>query len=715
MERFDKLKKEIARTGCTGRIRVGNCIFAEGIKPHYTKDVVTAKAEATAYLFRNIKKWVYENDLILGSYRGCFEKEVHPTFLQWGDKVRNSYVRNTFHQNADHFAPDYEYVLGHGIKGLLARIERSAQNHKDDSKKLRFLKACEITTKGLSDMIYGYGEEAERIGKTTEAEICKKIATEAPESFREALQLVWLIHLSFYYEGRDAMALGRIDQYLYPFYESDLKKGVITLDEAAVLCAGAFYKLYELKQLIKFEGPNTSANGDVVNICIGGLDRDGNDAVNDLSYAVLEAVKVCAIAGPNLSARISEKTPDKFLDKCLECIGTGIGYPAIMNDEVNIAALLRCGYSLEDCRDYCMVGCIENFIPGRQPPWSDGLGPNQIKCLEFALNNGKCMQTGLPLGIESKDAEQIDTMEKLLDAYKEQFAHGIAEGVAFYLNENTRFDPDKTVQPTISCFTTTCIERGLDVRDGGALYPRVHGFGFKGFATLADSLAAIEKVVFEDKVLTLAELRDVLKADFEGYEDIRKKLLAAPKFGNGDGYADKYATWIIDLQYEELSKYKTPDGGAIYQGIASNIWNIHFGLQTAATPDGRKNGTPLSDAASPMRGMDKNGLTQAILSVSTPDYTKAICGTVYNIKLTQDVLREEEKRKLLHSIIRVYFQRGGQEMQFNCVSREMLIEAMENPEEYSDMVVRVSGFSAFYTSLSRGVQKDILERTEHNG
>ncbi len=709
MERFEKLKKEIGGYGCTGRIRVENVLFAEGIKPYYTEDVVIAKAHATAYIFRNINKCVYENDMILGSYRGCYAKEVHPTLLELADRVRNSYVKNTFRHNADHFAPDYEYVLAHGIRGLLERIARSRENHKSDPKKLRFLNACEITTKGLSDMIYGYGVEAEKLGKTLEADICKRVATEPPSSFREALQLVWLIHLSFYYEGRDAMALGRVDQYLYPFYKKDLESGKIDVHEAAVLITGALYKLYELKQL------NSSADGDVVNICIGGLDRAGNDAVNELSYAFLEAVKVCAIAGPNLSARISEKTPDEFLDKCLEVIGTGIGYPAIMNDEVNIAALLRCGYSLEDCRDYCMVGCIENFIPGRQPPWSDGLGPNQIKCLELALNNGRCMQTGLMLGIESGKAEQIDTMEKLLDAFKAQLAFGIAQGVRFYLNENTRFDPEKTVQPTISCFTTTCIERGLDVREGGALYPRVHGFGFKGFATLADSLAAIEKVVFEDKALTLAELRDVLIKDYEGYDDIRAKLLKAPKFGNGDEYADKYASWIVDLEYKELSKYKTPDGGAIYQGIASNIWNIHFGLQTAATPDGRKNGTPLSDAASPMRGMDKNGLTQAVLSVSTPDYTKAICGTVYNVKLTQDVCREDEKRALLRSIIRVYFGHGGQEMQFNCVSREMLIEAMEHPEEYSDMVVRVSGFSAFYTSLSKGVQKDILERTEHNG
>ena len=714
MKNFEKLRQEMRSTDYSGQWKIFDCLFADAVKNYYKEEFLIAKAKATADVFRNHKKVVYENDLILGSYSGCFEKDVPESKREHSRMVRDSYVIIDMLINMGHGAPYYEFVFENGIKGIIEKIHKSKETYNNDPEKLKFLECCEISILGLVDMIKGYADEAEKLGKSTEAEICNKIATQPPETFREALQLMWLIHLSFTYVGSGAMALGRVDQLLYPFYKNDAEKGDIDLDSAAELVASAIYKLYELQQLSKTGNPTITTNGDVVNICIGGVDKDGNDAVNEVSYVFLKAVKECAIPGPNLSARISEKTSDEFLDACLKVIGSGIGYPALMNDEVNIEALAKNGYAIEDCRNYCMVGCIENLLPGKQPPWSDGLSFSQVKCIEFVLNNGRCMQTNALLGVETGSAERIDTMGKFLDAYQKQIEFKTSEAVALYTQKSTRYDKEKTMQPYLSCFTTTCVDRGLDLRYGGSEYPRVHGFGIRGVSTVADSLAAIEKVVFEEKALTLSELRDLLLADFEGYDDIKTKLLKAPKYGNNDEYVDKYAKMIFDMQHKELIKYQTPDGGKFCMLAASNIFNVMQGLETAATPDGRKNKVALSDAASPMRGQDRNGLTQAILSVSKPDYTKCAGGTVYNVKLTNDMFSDENKRNMLLKMIRVYMQRGGQEMQFNCVSKEILEDAMNNPDDYANLVVRVSGFSAFYTGLKKPVQKDVLERTEHS-
>jgi formate C-acetyltransferase len=439
--------------------------------------------------------------------------------------------------------------------------------------------------------------------------------------------------------------------------------------------------------------------------------KNGGNAVNELTYIILEAVKNCAVPGPNLSARISEKNPDEFLDECLKVIGTGIGYPALMNDEVNIAALLRYGYSIEDCRDYCMVGCIENFIQGKQPPWSDSRY-NSPKFIDMTLNNGTDTMTGNKTGVETGDISKFDTMEKFLGALKIQMEYGLAEHMRLFNNEAGRYDKIMYSQPYLSCYCRDCIGRGLDIRDGGAVYPSAHSPCCMGIGTFADSLAAIEKTVYKDKTITLERLRDILSENFEGNEKLREILKKAPKYGNDDEDADKYARWFVDAHYEIYSKYNTYDGGGVYVAIASNTANIPAGAEVAATPDGRGRGEPLSDASSPTHGMDKSGLTAVMLSCSKPDFTKSACGTVLNLKFESGMLEGENRQKVL-ALLRVYFKRGGQETQINCVSKKTLEDASANPENYKNLVVRVSGFSAYYTALDKSVQKDILERTEY--
>ena len=684
---FERLKKDRKNLP-----NICDFLMYLGYREHYNEDSLTAKAYATLNLFVSHEKYIYANDLIVGSVYGKFSDKYNAGELNHAGRIAGSYGKNYFWTNADHFAADFETPLKIGVGGMIEKIKKSLEKYKNNKKKQVFLNAALITMNGFSEMIKGYGNAALEKAKITgnrelfeAAEICEKIAFEKPGNFREALQLVWFIHLSFLYENRYAMALGRLDQYLYPFY----KKDNITCERALELIECTLYKIHESSIY--------SGGDDVVNIAIGGVKRNGRDAVNELSYIILEAVRNCAVPGPNLSARISEKNPDKFLDECLKVISTGIGYPALMNDEVNIAALSRYGYSTEDCRDYCMVGCIENFIQGRQPPWSDGRF-NSPLYLELTLNRS--------------ELDKLDTMDKFLDALKIRMEYGLSEYMRIFNNEAERYDKIMYSQPYLSCYCHDCIGRGLDIRDGGAIYPSVHSPCCMGIATVTDSLAAIDKVVYKDKIITLEKLRDILNANFENHEVLHNILLQAPKYGNNDDNADKYAKWFVDTHYNIYSKYKTYDGGGVYVAIASNVNNIPAGREIAATPDGRKRGEPLSDASSPAHGMDKNGLTAVMLSCSKPDFTKSACGTVLNIKFGANMLKNKNRAKIL-ALLRVYFERGGQEVQINCVSKETLRDASEHPENYKNLVVRVSGFSAYYIALDKSVQEDILERTEY--
>ena len=680
-----------------------------GYREDLCAPAVKARANAVYTLFARAGAYVYRNDLIAGSIRPlwCEKSEAE---LRYARSIADSFGERTFWHNADHFSPDYGSVVCDGIAGMLRKIEISKAVHAGDAAKSSYLAAMQKTLEGFKNLLLSYAAEAETLqgcegyfGDRLKriAGNCRKLAYDAPETFEEALQLVWMCHIGFLMEGRAAMALGRMDQYLFPFYERDIKRGALTRGQAVELLENVFMKIYESRAY--------KDGDDVVNICIGGTDLAGKCEVNDLSYCILEAVKNCNVPGPNLSARVSSQTPDDFLDACLRVIGTGLGYPALMNDEVNIAALRRYGYEEADAYDYSMVGCIENFITGRQPPWSDGRFDTP-RFFEYLFNEGRGI-VHPSMGVNTGPVREISCMEDFLRKFREQLEYGAQEYYAFFNNENCRYSPARYPQPFLSCFCRDCIARAQDILEGGSKYPSVHGAALMGVGTVCDSLAAVEKVVFTDGAATLEELRDALAANFEGYEDLRKKLLAAPKYGNNDDFADKYAIWFVDTLFAIFSKFRTRDGGAFYIAMAANVSNIAAGKIIAATPDGRRAGEPLSDAASPTYGRDVRGATATLNSVSKPDYTKVACGTVLNQKFSPSMF-EGEKRKKLSALLRVYFQKGGQEMQVNATSREVLKDAMAHPENYPQLVVRVSGFSALFVTLDRDVQEDILRLTQ---
>ena len=700
---LEGLRLEVDRTP-ENVVNIRNKFLAAGYleDPDVPNDI--ARGHAFAHLLQDQPKHLYTNDCIAGSLRGILADKDTVGCFEQADRVVESFSERSFSMNSDHFAPDYEGFLKLGIPGVMEKIENSLIDHQDGCDKYTFLQSMKICVSAFRKYVLGYANAAKAVNKTDISEICTFIADHPPKTFRQALQLIWLAHVAFCCEGRRAMAFGRMDQYLFSFYEADIKAGRLTRDEALQLVECTLYKIREVWYF---------GGDDVVNIAIGGVKReDGSDATNELSFLLLEAVKNCNIPGPNLSARLHKNTSERFLDACLQVIGTGLGYPALMNDEINIPALQRFGYSEEDCRDYCMVGCIENFIAGKQPPWSDGRF-NSPKYIELALNNGVCMMTGEQLGPQTGYVDEMDSMEDVLTAVEAQLRFGAATYMMLFRNTNDRVRRAAYRQPFLSCFCRDCIERGLDINEGGTQYPSAHGAACMGIATFADSLAAIEQVVFIEKTVTLSQLCDALKHNFVGYEDLQNRLLQVPKYGNNHDLPDKYAVWFVELHNRLFSAYQTPDGGPIYIAIAANISNIPAGAEIAATPDGRRCGEPLSDAASPMHGQDISGPTAVVLSVTKPDYQLAACGTVINQKYSFDMFREPSKRAKLAALIRTYFQRGGQEIQINSVSRSILQDAIEHPENYGNLVVRVSGFSAFYTLLDREVQEDILKRTEH--
>ena len=671
----------------------------KGYKNSNSSDPSEIRADGIAALFTLPEPFIYKNDLIAGSIVPYF---VNPTEEDAENikKYMAKYPERGFHRNGDHFAPDYYTAVKLGIPGLIGRIEASRSVHKTEEKKAAFLMSMKKTLIALSDKLASYADKADSLkdepGYDNErldmiAHNCRALTKSAPQTFMQGLQLLWMLHNCFVSEGRYAMALGRIDRYLYPLYQKDIASGLIDDGKATELLANTFLKICERRY---------TGGDDVVNICIGGVDEEGKCSVNGLSLCVLHAVRDVNMPGPNLSARITPDCPDSFLDECLKVIGTGLGYPALMNDTVNMAALASKGYDIKDVRDYCMVGCIENFIAGKQPAWVDGRFDPICYLEDIIVSN------------DAKTLDSIADMDEFISVYEKKLSDGVYDYVKRVNAASFVPDPENHTSPFMSCFCDCCIDRGLDINMGGAKYPSVHGAVLMGIGTVSDSLSAIEKTVYDEKAVKLSDIAAAIRDNFEGHEELREMLLSAPKYGNNDTYADKYAVWYTKTLSDMFDEYRTNDGGAIYTAMAANVSNIYAGQGLMATPDGRLAGKPLSDAASPTYGCDTRGVTSTLLSLSKPDYTRCACGTVVNQKFSPSAFKDGKREKLL-KLIRVYFARGGQEIQINSTSREVLLDAMEHPEKYQSLVVRVSGFSAIYITLGREVQEDILSRTQH--
>lgn len=666
------------------------------------------RAHALNAILEQVELVTIPGDLLLGAKFGRLSAAApDEDALKQAAEYVQSFGRRHFGTGFDHQAPDYPTLLREGFAGLRAQAEATLSRQEDPAS-AAFMQSVLLALDGASDFIRRWAEEATRLADVhpewrslyrTQAEMLHHIATEPPRTFWEALQLVLLAHTMLQLDERYAMALGRIDQYLHPFYAADLAAGLITAADAQCLLDHYFAKI--------------ATRDEVQNHTIGGITPDGGDGANPVSEMVLEAVRRIGRVGGNVTARIHEGTPEAFLRKCAEVIRTGIGYPAVYNDAVQIPALTALGYPLEDARDYCFVGCIEVAIAGRHAPWADSRF-NLLACVDRALWNGRDSLTGAPAGPQTGEPPSWDAF---YTAFRLQMNDQLQRHVEA-MNGAIAAAQERAAEltaPLLSALTADCLSRGRDLCDGGARYPGNFGVACMGIGSTADALMAIQRFVYEERRFTLAELRRMLAANFAGYEAERRLLReGAPKYGNDNPEVDALASRAAWDFGARCLRYRTPAGGQFWSLIAANTSNIDGGKCVGATPDGRLARQPLSDAGSPTFGCDLNGPTAVVKSVSRVDYRWHPGGNVINMKFHPSALQGETGLAGLAALIRTCFNLGGSQLQFNTTDRDLLKEAMRHPERHRDLVVRVSGFSGYFVELPRDVQEDVLARTEHH-
>ncbi|MDR2767391.1 MAG: glycyl radical protein [Treponema sp.] len=552
--------------------------------------------------------------------------------------------------------------------------------------------------------------------------ILNKVPAGPAESFYEALQSTWLVHLCLQIESNGhSLSYGRMDQFLFPYYDRDIKAGKITGDAACELLSNLWLKTFTINKIRSWSHTRFSAGSPLYqNVTIGGQTVNGSDAVNPLSFLILRSVAQTRLPQPNLTVRYHKLLDERFMKECIEVVRLGFGMPAFNSDEVIIPSFIEKGVKKEDACNYSAIGCVEVAVPGKWGYRCTGMSfLNFPKSLLIALNNGVDIESGIKVCEGVGHFTAMKSFDEVMSAWDRIIREFTRQCVIIDSTADTVLERD-TADILCSALCDDCIERGLNLKEGGAVYDFISDLQV-GIANLADSLAAIKKCVFEDKLMTTAELWNALRHNFEGVanERIRELLIAAPKYGNDDDYADSLVREAYDVYIDEMKKYhntrygRGPIGGVYYAGTSSISANVPQGAGTTATPDGRKAGEPLAEGCSPSHAMDKHGPTAVFKSVSKLPIPEITGGVLLNQKVTPAMLESEENRGKLIFLLHAFFNRlKGFHVQFNVVSRETLLDAQVHPEQHQDLIVRVAGYSAFFNVLSRQTQDDIIERTE---
>jgi len=623
--------------------------------------------------------------------------------------------------------PGYDVIL---MKKGMIDIQNEAREHlknldyanPQDIDKIYFYKSIIDTTEGVmayARRLSAYAAELaqKETNPKRKAELLKiseinaRVPANKPSTFWEAIQAVWTIEsLLVVEENQTGMSIGRVDQYMYPFYKADIESGRMNDFEAFELAGCMLIKMSEMMWITSEGGSKFFAGYQpFVNMCVGGVTRDGRDATNDLTYLLMDAVRHVRIYQPSLAARIHNKSPQKYLKKIVDVVRSGMGFPACHFDDTHIKMMLAKGVSIEDARDYCLMGCVEPQKSGRLYQWTSTGYTQWPIAIELTLNHGLPLWYGKQVTPDFGDVSQYKTFEEFDRAVKEQIKY-ITKWTSVATVISQRVHRDMAPKPLMSLMYEGCMENGKDVSAGGAMYNFGPGVVWSGLATYADSMAAIKKLVFDDKKYTLAQLNEALKADFVGYEQVRKDCLDAPKYGNDDDYADFIASDIIYFTEMEHRKFKTLYS-VLSHGTLSISNNTPFGQLTGASANGRKAWLPLSDGISPTQGADYKGPTAIIKSVSKLANDNMNIGMVHNFKLMAGLLDTPEGEEGIISLLRTASIFGNGEMQFNYLDNKNLIEAQKNPQMYRDLVVRVAGYSAFFVELCKDVQDEIISRT----
>jgi len=623
------------------------------------------------------------------------DKIYRKGFSDFQADIRRSIGSLDFHSDPEAFAKKEELeAMSMAADALIRFAERHAE------------KARELAEREKDPQRKA---ELERI-----AEICFFVPRNAPRDFWEALQYYWFVHLGVITELNtwDSFNPGRLDQHLYPFYRKGLEDGTLTEERARELLQ-AFWIKFNNQPAPPKVGVTAEESGTYTDFCLinlGGVKKDGSDAVNDLSFLILDVIEEMRLLQPSSMVQISKKTPDHFLRRALRIVKTGFGQPSIFNTDAIVQEMMRQGKSLEDSRLGGASGCVEAGIFGKENYNLTGYF-NLPKVLEVTLHNGVDPRTGKRIGLQTGDPAALTGYEELFAAFRKQVNHFID----IKIKGNSiieRIYADYMPTPFLSLLVDDCIARGKDYHDGGARYNTSYIQGV-GVGTLTDALTAIKYNVYDQKTLTIPELLQALEDDFSRREVLRQRLVnKTPKYGNDDDYADTIMVSIFDLYHDAVNGRPNAKGGTYRINLLPTTVHIYFGKVTGATADGRKAAEPLSEGVSPVQGSDRHGPTAVIKSVSKMDHLRT-GGTLLNQKFTPQLLSTEEGIGKLAHLVRSYFKLDGHHIQFNVVTVDTLREARKHPEKYRDLIVRVAGYSDYFVDLGPELQEEIIRRTEH--
>lgn len=639
-----------------------------------------------------------------------------------------------------HLAVNYERILKDGLRGYEKRVkEYKASLDLTDPEsidKYCFYNAVLIVLEAVRNFANRYSvlakdlaekelNQERKIELLEISRICSKVPYEPAETFREAVQSVWFIQLILQIESNGhSLSYGRFDQYMYPYYNRDIKNGTIKESEALELLTCLWIKTLTINK-VRSQAHTLSSAGSPMyqNVTIAGQTIDKKDAVNDLSFLVLKSVAQTRLTQPNLTVRYHKNINKHFLDECVEVMRLGFGMPALNNDEIIIPSFMDWQVKEEDAYNYSAIGCVETAVPGKWGYRCTGMSyinfPRMLLC---TMNNGVDLTSNKRFTKGYGYFTEMESYEELLKAWDKTIREITRYSV---IVENVIDKASERDVPDILCsaLTDDCIARGKTIKEGGAVYDFISGLQV-GIANMADCLAAIKKLVYEEKKITKQELWDAILDDFSSPENkkIQEMLIReAPKYGNDDDYVDRLIVEAYDSYIEEIEKYpntrynRGPIGGIRYAGTSSISANVGQGMSTMATPDGRNAFEPLAEGCSPAHNSDKNGPIAVFKSVSKLRTNKITGGVLLNQKMTPQMLSTEENRQKLELLIKTFFNRlHGYHVQYNIVSKETLIDAQKHPEKHKDLIVRVAGYSAFFNVLSKKTQDDIIGRTEQS-
>nr|WP_317697437.1 choline trimethylamine-lyase [Serratia sp. UGAL515B_01] len=623
--------------------------------------------------------------------------------------------------------PGYDVLLfTKGMKGIKAdaqqRLDALSMENPEDIDKIYFYKSAIETCEGVMAYARRIAEKARELAADEQdparraellviAETNENVPANPPKTLQEALQSIWTVESLFEVEeNQTGLSLGRVDQYCYPMYKADIDSGRLTQEQALELLQAFIIKCAELMWMSSELGAKYFAGYQpFINLTVGGQKRSGGDACNELTYLIMDAVRFVKVYQPSLACRIHNQSPQKYMEKIVDVVKAGMGFPACHFDDAHIKMMLRKGFDFNDARDYCLMGCVEPQKSGRIYQWTSTGYTQWPIAIEFVLNRGRMVLYDSYQGLDTGELHTLETFEDFEQAVKKQIAH-IVKLSAIGTVISQRVHREVAPKPLMSLMVEGCMEQGKDVSAGGAIINHGPGLIFSGLATYVDSMAAIRKLVYQDGKYSLEQIRDALLANFAGFEQLRRDCLNAPKYGNDDDSVDQFALDITEWTERECRKYKMLYS-TMSHGTLSISNNTPIGALTAATPNGRLAWMPLSDGISPTQGADKQGPTAVIKSVSKMNMETMNIGMVHNFKFLKGLLDTPEGKNGLITLLRTASILGNGQMQFSYVDNEVLKKAQLEPEKYRDLIVRVAGYSAYFVELCKEVQDEIISRT----